>query len=90
MLNAQNASVAQTIVGTDDFNCMKIMKTHNVLDMLATGTFAHAQKSSTCAFDALVKLLSILLRNTLQSVTKQLNTKYVIDWVCANVHSVNV
>ena len=71
MLIAQNATVAQTIVGLDAFNCMKIMKTHNVLYMVTTGTFTHAQKSTTCAFHSLVKLLSIMLRNTPQSLTKQ-------------------
>ena len=62
----------------------------NVLDMLTTGPFVHAQKSTTCAFHSLLKLLSIRLRNTLQSLTKQKNTEYVIDWVCANVPQVNV
>ena len=30
-----------------------------------------AQKSSACAFDVLVRLLSLLLRNALQSLAKQ-------------------
>ena len=55
LLIAQNATVAQTNVGIDDFNCMKMMKTHNVLDMHTTGTFAHAQNSTTCAFHSLVE-----------------------------------
>ena len=71
MLTAQNATVAQTIVGINDLNCMKMMKTHNVLHMSTTGTFAHAQQSTTCAFHSLVKLLSIRLRNTPQSHTRQ-------------------
>ena len=71
MLTAQNATVAQTIVGIDDLNLMKMMKTHNVLHMLITGTFANAQMSTTCAFHSLVKLLSILLKSTPQSLTKQ-------------------
>ena len=71
ILTAQHAIVAPTIVGIEDFNFMKMMETHNVLYMLTTGTFAHAQNPSTCAFNSLVKLLSILLRNTHQSRTKQ-------------------
>ena len=71
MLSAQNATVAQTIVGIHDLNYMKMMKTHKVVHMLTTGTFAHAQKSATCAFHSLVKLLSILYTNTLQSLTEQ-------------------
>ena len=71
ILSAQNASVAQINVGIHDFNFMNMQKTHNMLEMLTRSTFAHAQKSSTCAFHSLVKLLSFLLRNALQSLTKQ-------------------
>ena len=71
VVTAQHATVAQTTVGIDDLNCMNMMNTHNVLHMLTTGTFAHAQKSTTRAFHYLVKLLRILLRNTPQSGTKQ-------------------
>ena len=62
MSTAQNATVAQATVGIDDFNFMKIMETHNVLEMLTTGTSAHAHDSSACAFQSLVKLLSIRFR----------------------------
>ena len=71
MLSAQTATVAQTIVGIDDLNCMNMSKTLNVLHMLTTSTFAHAQKSTTSAFHSLVKLLTILLKHTPQSRTKQ-------------------
>ena len=71
MLSAQNAAVAQTIVGIDEFNFMKMQTTHNMLDMLTRGTFAHAQKSSACAFHSPVKLLSLLWIHGLQSLTKQ-------------------
>ena len=70
VLTARNATVTQTAVGMDDFSFMKLLKEHNVFEMFATATFAHAQKSSTCTFDSLVKLLSIRLRNTLRSLTK--------------------
>ena len=73
MLTAQNATVAQTNVGIDDFNCMKMMRAQNVLHMLTTGTFAHAQKSTTCACHSLVKLLSIISRNTLQNLKQTMN-----------------
>ena len=71
ILTAQNATVNQTIVGIYDFNFMKMMTTHNMLEMLTRGTFAPAQKSSACAFHSLVKLLYLLLINALQSITKQ-------------------
>ena len=69
--SARNAAVAQTIVGIDEFNFMKMQKTHNMLEMFTRGTLAHTQKSSACAFISLVKLLSLLLINALQSLTKQ-------------------
>ena len=87
---AQNATVSQTTMGIDDFSFMNMFKSNNVLEMLTTGTFAHAQKSSTCAFHSLAKLLSILLINTLQKLTKLWNTASMIDWVYANVPLVNV
>ena len=71
ILTALNATVAQTIVGIDYYNFIEIMGKYNVLDMLTTDTFAHAQQSSACAFHSLVKLLRVLLRNTFQSLTKQ-------------------
>ena len=71
VLTAQHATVAQAIVGIDDLNCMKMMNTDNVLHMLNTDTFVHAQKSTTCAFHSLVKLLNMRLRNTPQNLTKQ-------------------
>ena len=71
MLSAQNAAVAQTTVGIDDFNVVKIQKTHKMLEMLTRGTFAHAQKYSACAFHSLAKILSLLLINALQRLTKQ-------------------
>ena len=74
ILIAQNAYVAQTSVGIDDLNCMRIMKTHNVLYMHTTSTFAHATHSKTCALHALLLLLSILLRNAPQSLAKQQKT----------------
>ena len=57
-----NASVAQTTLGIDAFNCMRMMKTHthNVLVMLTTSTFAHAQASSACACHARMLLLRML------------------------------
>ena len=90
ILTAQNAAVGKTIVGIDDFNFMKMPKRHNMLEMFTRGTFAHAHKSSACAFHCLVRLLSLLLINALQSLTKQYNTEYAIHWVCANVRLVNV
>ena len=84
MLSAQNPTVAETIVGIDDFNFMEIQKENT------RGTFVHAQKSSACAFRSLVKLLSLLLINALQNLTKQSNTEYAIHWVCANVRLRNV
>ena len=75
ILTTQNATVAKTIVGINDLNFMKIVKTHNMLEMVTTSTFAYAQNSSTCAFHSLVRFLSILLKNTLQRITKQCNTE---------------
>ena len=68
---AQNANVAQTSVGTKHVSRMLMLKKHNVRYMPTTSTFAHAQKTSTCEFHSLVELLIILLRNTLQNITKQ-------------------
>ena len=45
MLTAQNASVAQTTVGINDYICTKITKTHNVLDMLILLFYIHIQQS---------------------------------------------
>ena len=56
----QNAGVAQTTMGIDDFRFMKLLKHRNVLAMFTSGTFAHAQVSSACAFQFLVKLLGTL------------------------------
>ena len=50
---------------------MEMLETHNVHAMPTTLTFAHAQNSSACAFHSRVKLLTIRLRDTLQSLTKQ-------------------
>ena len=48
MLIAQNATIAQTNVGIDDFNIMNILKTHIMIEMLTRGTLAHAQVFSMC------------------------------------------
>ena len=71
ILSAQNATVAETNVGIDDFNFMEMLKTHNMLEIVTRGTFAHAQNSPACAFHSPVMLLSLLLINALQSLTKQ-------------------
>ena len=71
VLTAENAGVAQATVGTTYLCCMTLLKHGNMLYMLTTNTFVHAQNTSVFAFNSLAMLPSIVKNHALLVGAKQ-------------------
>ena len=69
---------------------LKYTKITNALETLTRSTFAHARKTFTYASNSLVKVRSAILTKMVQTPSRQWNTDFVIDCVCANVPLANV